>query len=533
MTNPTAPTQARMNGVHTPDRSMTRIRHAAYTVYPNPRSDVLPMQPARAMPSMSQAQAGNHQLLPATRAPIHPRQTAGQHYARTSYTPATMPSSYSYASPPNHQRLRASHYTRQTQASAPPLLSATRAPMNPVQASYQQFASVRYATYPMQQSSQQHTHPARFSSNVIPNTAQAQYDTTTPQRQLAAATMTSARPSTTSATVIPSSIHSADVTPTGSTPSTLSSVNTHQQAQRTEHTNPSDIAQKLNEEIAPWLNYSENRYPINITSLDDSEQHSIYDLLIRLGETPDFICRPKPLSNTICHMLADLSSGQHPQFKSLFFATLQDNLTACEDRMAMTVNLLYSCWKIHCDQSGKTLEQKLCTLAGLARTGVLRNEINRQLNEAFAQQRLTDEDLGESSEVHVYWEAQLKEKLGLVTAIEEYLYINYELNHHISQQKLEERVATDFLADMATNSLVQQLWERNTPRKLRQPLRAIKRKQTELDNESHRGNKSSQQYLAESKALQTKYENKKSKLIISWLKTHLPESELQRVRPQR
>ena len=282
-----------------------------------------------------------------------------------------------------------------------------------------------------------------------------------------------------------------------------------------------NLAQKINS----WRKYANSASNIDTTGLSESEKSSLQSWLKRLEATVDFKhCRTQ-LANTVWHMLEALTNKQHPTFKQHFFWIVSDNLSNCDDRAAMSFNLLHTCWKIHCGQSGNTLGEKLCSLAALARTELLRNEVSNQLDQAVLAGRVNRAALSESVEAFIYWETKLKSELRLDTAID---FTHYTLGKrfYLDEQALKTRVKKDCINTMTSMELVQNLW-RESPSVDRRQLEPIENKMSELDDSLLDNTISSDDYNTQSKQLNEAFNEIQSKLIAEWIKSNLPEEEHQ------
>lgn len=210
-----------------------------------------------------------------------------------------------------------------------------------------------------------------------------------------------------------------------------------------------------------WRRHANANNNINHETLSGSEKSSIHQWLKHLEKTVDFARERHQLSKKVWKILTDLTNEKHSEYKSLFFETLDDNLTRCGDRAAMSFNLLFTSWKVHCTELGDTTTEKLESLAGLARTGLLREEINHQLNHAVTAGLLEQENLNESVEAFIYWETKLKSELKLETAINHTKHRGIAKNYPIDEKSLKERVNSEFLNEMASMDIVKALWKKD------------------------------------------------------------------------
>ena len=107
-----------------------------------------------------------------------------------------------------------------------------------------------------------------------------------------------------------------------------------------------------------------------------------------------------------------------PQFKDAFFAKIAENLERCDDRASMLLNMIYTDFRMYITDPNDTNKEKFALLVGIAKTLALR----KALESMIANYERTNGILGESVEIFLYYETRLKDRLKLVTAIENMHY---------------------------------------------------------------------------------------------------------------
>lgn len=279
----------------------------------------------------------------------------------------------------------------------------------------------------------------------------------------------------------------------------------------------------LQSKIQAWQAHAEARHVIDETTLSDSHKTSVYEWLCRLECTDDFMAFKKELTGTACRMLEDVTSGRHPEFKESFFNILEPNLADCEDRTAMTFNLLSTSWKLDCVLHEGDLASKLDTIEKIVRTNLFRTELDNQMSNAEQAGKL---DLSESTEIYLYYENLLKDELNLDSAFEVMAYgddIEEKHNDWLDIDKLKATVNRDYLTKMASLPQIDKLWTNATADATPEALEKLNDEMMTL-MENQAGTTESQ-YLARADELKTLYDQTKLEVITQWIKDTLPAQE--------
>ncbi|MCH9609275.1 MAG: hypothetical protein S4CHLAM45_14790 [Chlamydiales bacterium] len=134
----------------------------------------------------------------------------------------------------------------------------------------------------------------------------------------------------------------------------------------------------------------------------EEQKENLYRWLLRLVQANNFNRNRKELVKTICAVLETVHTDA--EFREIFFYLIAGDLTACSDRAVMSLNLVYTSWKLYTLPAEASLSEKVQLLVGCGRALKLRNLVLQ--NPGY-----------ENAEKILYAEVKLRERLGLVTAI--------------------------------------------------------------------------------------------------------------------
>ena len=192
--------------------------------------------------------------------------------------------------------------------------------------------------------------------------------------------------------------------------------------------------------LKAWQTFSGQSFNLAfIDKLTLEEKQVITEWLTRLERTKDFSTAQKPLAETVCGILQSL---QEPAFKETFFAQVPVNLEHCGDRAAMTLNEIFLAWKLSTLPKEASDGDKLALMGSAAKTTALRAALQQRINE---RERVLKAPLGESVQVFLYYETELKERLNLLTAISGMLYKSMGKSDWIDEKSLVEEVNSTYL----------------------------------------------------------------------------------------
>ncbi len=215
--------------------------------------------------------------------------------------------------------------------------------------------------------------------------------------------------------------------------------------------------QALGDKLNLWKRYSTEEHDLGfIDTFNDRQKITINEWLVRLARTRDFSANQKELATIACSILADIKAKQ--AFHPIFFAQVEANLEACEDRAAMAFNELYVSWKLHTMDPQTPLQEKLRLLEGVAKTLALRSGLTRIMqNQAMQEGR--EANPRESTEIYLYYETHLREELGLVTAIKHMSHEFIGKRDWIDIETLKSTVQATYLEEVVKLPALENLAE--------------------------------------------------------------------------
>ena len=200
-----------------------------------------------------------------------------------------------------------------------------------------------------------------------------------------------------------------------------------------------EALQVLPVRLKAWETFSGQSFQFAfIDNLTLEEKQVITGWLTRLEKTKDFTACQKPLAETVCGILQSL---QDPAFKETFFAQVPVNLEHCGDRAAMALNEIFLAWKLATLPNASVREQ-LSLMVRAAKTNALRAALQQKIDQ---KERADGAPFGESVQVFLYYETELKERLNLLTVISGMLYRSMGKSDWIDEKALVEEVNSTYL----------------------------------------------------------------------------------------
>lgn len=204
--------------------------------------------------------------------------------------------------------------------------------------------------------------------------------------------------------------------------------------------------------IPLWQSYARgyNDKSFDLTFLltfNEKEKDRIQRWLFKLSQTKDFRGNQTQLAYFTCSMLEHLK--ENSAFKNFFEEYFDFNDEGCEDRTAMVFNVLYTQWVLSTLDPHAPLKEKLSILKGVAKTITLRKELESMMEGM--------ENVSESVEIFLFCETNLKERLHLVTAINNMKHSQIGKRPWINLDELANTVEatykTEFVRLQATQEL--------------------------------------------------------------------------------
>ena len=157
--------------------------------------------------------------------------------------------------------------------------------------------------------------------------------------------------------------------------------------------------------------------PKTISSFSQEEKGLLNEWLLRLEKTRDYQSCQQHLAKVACEMVQSLK--ELPEFKESFFVQVENDNNSCQDRAAMSFNLLYTAWRMQKLPEASSVKEKLTLIQRAAKTEALRAYIANCID---SQQKKSGSLEHESVEIYLYYETALKKKLDLLTAIDQMAY---------------------------------------------------------------------------------------------------------------
>ncbi|MCB1149066.1 MAG: hypothetical protein KDK48_02790, partial [Chlamydiia bacterium] len=237
----------------------------------------------------------------------------------------------------------------------------------------------------------------------------------------------------------------------------------------------------------------------HIEDFEVSEKLSINEWLTRLEKCPDFRGNQKEMARIVLGILESLKN--HPEFKEQFFAQVETNLGCCEDRAAMSLNEIYTAYLI-----ATTENPPLELLAGVAKTLALRKVVMGALAGTEGQ--------GESVEIYLRHETALRERLGLVTAIQSGRYT--DIGRDLPENALIAAVESNYLDELFDLPIFQTIAEKDPG--YRESYERIRAQFTDKQEEIAKG-LSDQAHKNQSDQLKYEFNQAVRDLQRNWLQT--------------
>ncbi len=210
----------------------------------------------------------------------------------------------------------------------------------------------------------------------------------------------------------------------------------------------------LPKRLEAWQVSSNISFDLNfIQQFSVSEKQIIHEWLTRLEHSNDFNTTSKTsLAIAVCGMLESLRDS--PLFNESFFTQVPDNLVECGDRASMAFNELYMIWRMATLDPKESIGAKLAIGARAAKTAALRAALQRHIDR---EEKANGKPLEESVEVYLYYESHLKDKLGLLTFMQDMLYPEIGQVDWIDEKSLIDEVNNSYLDILADFPSIRQL----------------------------------------------------------------------------
>ena len=180
--------------------------------------------------------------------------------------------------------------------------------------------------------------------------------------------------------------------------------------------------------------------PETISSFSQEEKGLLNEWLLRLEKIKDYQNCQQRLAKIVCEMVHSLK--ELPEFKESFFLQVENDNNSCQDRAAMSFNLLYTAWRMQKLPEASSVKEKLTLIQRAAKTEALRAYIANCID---SQQKKSGSLEHESVEIYLYYETALRKKLNLLTAIDQMTYGQIGKRSWIEKQSAIQFVEENYL----------------------------------------------------------------------------------------
>lgn len=244
------------------------------------------------------------------------------------------------------------------------------------------------------------------------------------------------------------------------------------------------------------------------------EKRLLNEWLFRLEKTRDYSRCQSKLSKIALQMMQTLQNC--PEFKETFFSQVRLNNECCQDRAAMSFNLLYTAWRLKVEPQ-RSIKQQLDFMRRAARTLALRQFIANCIAQQEKEQQKIEK---EGVEIYLYYETLYKKKLRLLTAIKNMAYDPIGKREWIKEKELLEFVAKNEISILIELDAFEQLTQKDS--ELQQKLLEVEKKFQQklpapLKEASDPFSEEQLNWQIKNQQILQKLKEKKSQLLKSWL----------------
>lgn len=214
-----------------------------------------------------------------------------------------------------------------------------------------------------------------------------------------------------------------------------------------------EAAAILPERLIKWKSLAKSKVKLSgIESFEDSQKCTLNEWLVRLERTSDFARSQSALAEIVCQMLKDVIENR--EFKELFLVQAEANNECCEDRAAMSLNEIYTSWRILTLPETTPLCEKLELMTRAAKTLSLRKKIAELIASETRKKGAVER---ESVEIYLNYETALKSKLNLLSPIKSMSYRSIGERSWIDEGALEKKVNDEFFNELYELPIFQKL----------------------------------------------------------------------------
>ena len=190
-----------------------------------------------------------------------------------------------------------------------------------------------------------------------------------------------------------------------------------------------------------WKGYAKSHDDLShVLSYNDTELGHINEWLVRLSNAKDFKYGQSTLTEKVCKILSCLKNNE--EFKNWFLGQIAINNTACGDRAAMAFIETYTYFLLHNLPEDSSIEDRLKVVRQCARTLLFMEVLSDSISK---HEQLTKNKERESVEIFLYYSIKLKERLGLVSAIESMFYGTIGKRDWINEKEIVKQVTDKYV----------------------------------------------------------------------------------------
>jgi len=196
----------------------------------------------------------------------------------------------------------------------------------------------------------------------------------------------------------------------------------------------------------------------NFDDFKATDKEILCNWLIRLMHIKDYMKQQKKVARLVCDLLVKML--QHPDFMRVAISQMKADDDCCSDRTSMSLNIIYTFSRLYELSDSASFEEKLDLLIRGAKTHALRRLLSEKITNYEKKKSIEEASPffeKESVEIFLYYETALKEKLNLLTAVEDMAYARFGKREWIDLDKLQEEIEENFIEDLMNIPVFQSL----------------------------------------------------------------------------
>jgi hypothetical protein len=203
-------------------------------------------------------------------------------------------------------------------------------------------------------------------------------------------------------------------------------------------------------------------------NFDDRVMNCIALWLYNSQKMPEYLNHKKAFAEAICQELALLEKDA--TYRELALDIMRSNNSDCEDRTAMSHNLMFTLWSLYSLDPSSSLKEKLDLILRGVKTFVLRKIVGDFIEH-------NDPNNAENVEIYLYVEVALKEKLNLLSMIHISLFADtMGKKDYIDLEEIAQIVEKEYLHYLQQFPMIEALVKQD---------KEMSAKFAELENKAH------------------------------------------------